>query len=80
MLSANEVRIRKSGIEFHSNQPISTWTEMTVSLQIPRESRKLHCHGVIVACNGNERAGYMISMLFTNLTRQSQATLSVLAT
>lgn len=75
-LAAGAVRIRKSGIEFRSEQPLEPWTEMTVSIQLPRGARKVNCHGVIVACNGNGRAGYQISMLFTNLSSQSQARLS----
>jgi hypothetical protein len=78
-LSAGEVQIRKSGIEFRSNHSIAPWTEMTVSLQIPHEMRKMHCTGVVVACSGNRESGYKISMLFTNLSRQAQARLSSLA-
>jgi hypothetical protein len=78
-LRADEVSIRKSGIEFHSARAISSWTEMTVSLQIPGETRKVNCNGVVVACSGSEAAGYKISMLFTDLTEQSQSRLSLLA-
>lgn len=77
-LAAGAVRIRRSGIEFRSEQPLKPWTEMTVSLQLPKETRKMNCHGVIVACNGDAHSGYVISMLFTNLTPQSQARLSSL--
>ena len=78
-LPVNEVSIRRSGIEFRSERAIASWTEMTVSLQIPGESRKVNCNGVIVACSGDETRGYLISMLFTNLTPQSQSRLSALA-
>ncbi len=79
MLAAHNICIRKSGIEFHSDHPIPPWTEMTVTLQIPREARKVNCNGVIVACAGDDKAGYSISMLFTHLSRQSQVTLGALA-
>ena len=78
MLAAHDICIRKSGIEFHSDHPIPPWTEMTVTLQIPREVHRVNCNGVIVACTGNDRTGYSISMLFTHLSRQSQTTLSSL--
>jgi hypothetical protein len=75
-LAAGAVRIRKSGIEFRSEQPLEPWVEMTVSIQLPKETKKVNCRGVIVACNGNKRSGYQISMLFTDLSAQSQARLS----
>lgn len=78
-LAANAVRIRKNGIEFRTAQSIVPWTEMTVNLQSPRDGKKIHCTGVIVACNGSRHAGYIVSMLFTNLTRQSQEVLNSLA-
>jgi hypothetical protein len=78
-LPAHSVRIRKNGIEFHTPSPLSPWTEMTLHLQSPRNGKKVHCTGVIVACNGNRNSGYVVSMLFTNLSRQSQALLSSLA-
>lgn len=77
-LSAGDISIRKNGIEFRSGNAIPAWTEMTVELQTPVEPKKLHCTGVVVACTGNRHAGYVVSMLFTNLSRQSQARLNSL--
>ena len=74
-LPADAVQFRKNGIEFRSDEPIPRWTEMTLSLQRPGEARKMHCTGVIVDCNGDAAEGYRISMLFTSLSRQSQALL-----
>ena len=74
-LPAEAVRVRKTGIEFRSREAIQPWTEMTVSLQRHGDTRKIHCAGVIVACHGNRHEGYTISMLFTNLSRQTQARL-----
>ena len=78
-LPEETVHIRKSGIEFRSDQPLVPWTEMTVSLQIPRQARKVNCTGVVIACSGNRKRGYQISMVFTDLSNQSQARLSTLA-
>jgi hypothetical protein len=78
-LPANEVSIRKNGIEFHSVQAIPAWTEMAISLQMPGGSRKVSCNGVVVACSNGEDKGYVISMLFTNITPQTQSQLSALA-
>jgi len=78
-LSAGDIRILKNGIEFRNLNAIPIWTEMTVELQTVLEPKKLHCTGVVVACNGNRHAGYVISMVFTNLSRQTQAKLNSLA-
>ncbi|MGA2175805.1 MAG: hypothetical protein ABSH38_12575 [Verrucomicrobiota bacterium] len=74
-LPANSVRIRKNGIEFHNDVPLSPWTEMTVTLQGPGDAKKVNFTGVIVECAGNRAEGYAISMLFTHVSRQSQARL-----
>jgi PilZ domain-containing protein len=78
-LPAGTVSISKNGIEFRSPTAIAPWTEMTVDLQSPRSTRKLHCTGVVVACNGSRHAGYHVSMLFTGLSRQTQAQLNLMA-
>jgi hypothetical protein len=74
-LPANSVRIRKNGIEFHNDQKFAPWTEMTVTLQGSGPAKKVNFTGVIVACTGNARDGYEVSMLFTHVTRLSQARL-----
>ena len=78
-LPAHAFRIRKNGIEFRTANPIPAWTEMTVSLETPLDSKKLNCTGVIVACNGNRHSGYSVSMVFTSLSRQAQTRLNSLA-
>ncbi len=78
-LAPNEVCIRKNGVEFRSNSSIAPWTEMTVTLQSARDSGRVHCTGVVVACNGNRHNGYTVSMIFTSLSKQSQARLNLLA-
>jgi hypothetical protein len=75
-LQPSAVTIRKNGIEFRTQQPIPAWTEMTVALETPNDSRKVHCTGVVVECNGNAQSGYVVSMIFTDLTRQAQARLN----
>jgi hypothetical protein len=72
---ANSVRIRKNGIEFRNAEPFTPWTEMTVTLQGSGLAKKVNFTGVIVACKGSPQDGYEISMLFTHVTRLSQARL-----
>ena len=78
-LPAGFFLIRKNGIEFQSSTPITEWTEMTVDLETSARGPKLRCAGVIVSCHGNRHSGYQVAMVFTNLSKQSQARLSDLA-
>ena len=78
-LSQESVLIRKSGIEFRSAKPFAPWTEMTVDLQSARDGSRINCTGVVVACTGNRHAGYEVSLLFSGLSKQSQARLNLLA-
>ena len=78
-LAPDQVRIRKNGVEFRSASPISAWTEMTVTLQSSRDTGRVNCTGVVIACTGNRHAGYTVSMVFTNMSRQAQARLNMLA-
>jgi len=74
-LPTDAVFVRKNGIEFRSVEPITPWTEMTVSLQGPNPAKKVNFTGVVVACTGGRREGFLVSMLFTHVTRLSQARL-----
>ena len=74
-LSHEAVVIHKSGIEFRSPTPFSEWTEMTVDLKTPDNGR-VNCTGVVIACSGNKHAGYHVSMVFTNMSRQAQSRLT----
>jgi len=78
-LSADKVSVRKNGIEFRSPAPFKEWSEMTVSLHSPLDGSKVSCHGVIVACAGSKHSGYLVSMIFTSLTKQAQSRLESLA-
>jgi hypothetical protein len=78
-LSRGSVIFHKNGIEFRSTTPFSPWAEMTLTLQSPRDSGKLHCNGVVIACTGNKHSGYHVSMVFTGLSKQAEARLNALA-
>lgn len=78
-LAADAVRIRKNGIEFRSIDSIPAWTEMTITLETPFEDKSFEANGVVVACNGNRHAGFMVSMIFTNLSLPDKARLQLLA-
>jgi hypothetical protein len=78
-LSPDSVVIHKNGIEFRSATPFSPWAEMTLTLQSPGESGRVHCNGVVISCTGNKHIGYHISMVLTGLTKQGEARLSAMA-
>lgn len=78
-LSPDAVILHKSGIEFRSLTPFPAWTEMTMTLQSPRDGGKVHCNGVVISCTGNKHTGYHISMVLTGLSRQAEARLNALA-
>lgn len=78
-LSASDVRIRKNGIEFLHSAPLTPWAEMTVELVSPRNGKKVRATGIVVDCIGNRESGYSVSMIFMDLSRQSQVHLSSLA-
>ncbi|MBI4658783.1 MAG: hypothetical protein HY735_08025 [Verrucomicrobia bacterium] len=78
-LPTHAIRFRKNGIEFCSAAPIPKWTEMTVDLHSSRDAKKVHCTGIVVDCAGSRHTGYLVSMVFMNLTRQAQERLSQLA-
>jgi hypothetical protein len=78
-LSPDAVIIHKNGIEFRSATPFSDWTEMTLTLESPRDATKVHCNGVVISCTGNKHTGYHVSMVFTGLSKQAEARLSALA-
>ena len=78
-LPANAIRVRKNGVEFRTDQSIQPWTELTVDLQSPLDGKKIHCTGVVVECHGNRHTGFLVSIVFMNLSRQSQARLAQLA-
>lgn len=78
-LPANAVTVRQNGIEFRSVSPITTWAEMSVDLESPWDGTQLSCRGVVVSCNGNRHAGYIVSLMFMNLTPQLQQQLNTIA-
>jgi hypothetical protein len=78
-LSANAVRISKTGIEFPSESAIPMYTEMTVTLETAFDPKKIEANGVVVACNGNRHSGFTIAIAFTHLSLPDKARLQLLA-
>src|SRR5258708_11377022 len=77
-LSPDSIVMHKSGIEFRSGLPFAPWTEMTLALRSPG-GNPLQCNGVVIACTGTRHTGYHVSLVFTNVSRQAQARLNVMA-
>ncbi len=78
-LSSDSVVFHKSGLEFRSATPFSPWTEMTLTMQSPRDHSRLHCNGVVISCTGNRHAGYHVSIVFTSMSKHTEEQFSSLA-
>lgn len=79
LLTTAQVAFRRNGIEFLSPEPIPLWKELTVDLRSKGGSCYLRGTGVVVDCAGSRHAGYVVSLMFMGLTRQSQEQLSQMA-
>ncbi|MBI5773008.1 MAG: PilZ domain-containing protein [Verrucomicrobia bacterium] len=75
-LPASAVRLSRNGVEFLSARPFPAWSEMTVDVVSPPGGKKIHATGVVVNCQGNRREGYVVSLMFMNLSRQALAQLA----
>ena len=78
-LTPDAVVIHKNGIEFRTTTPFADWTEMTLTMQSPKDGGKVHCTGIVISCTGNKHTGYHVSMVFTGLSKQAEARLSAMA-
>jgi hypothetical protein len=45
---------------------------MTITMETSASGRKLNLTGVVVACQGTRHAGFMVSMVFTDVSKQVQ--------
>jgi len=77
-LSEDAIVIHRSGIEFRSPTAFAPWTEMTLALRA-RDNGVVNCSGVVISCTGTKHTGYHVSMVFTGMSKQAQARLSVMA-
>lgn len=77
-LSPDAVSLHKGGIEFHSKMAFPNWVEMTVTLKSPNDGATVNCTGVVVDCLGNKHSGYHVSMVFTSMSKQSEAHLNAM--
>ena len=68
-----------SNLVWLSATAFAPWTEMTLKLQPPVGGAKVHCSGVVISCTGSRHTGYHVSMVFTGLSKQSQARLAQMA-
>lgn len=75
----SEISVHKNGIEFRTTTPVGVWREMTVDLVSPDDGKRVHCTGVVVSCAGNRHTGYVVSFVFTHISRQSQQLLQSLS-
>lgn len=70
-LPADQVEVRKNGVEFWSPTPFELWTEMGVA--VDGSSGQTRCCGsaVVVSCEGDRHRGYVVSVLFLDRVPES---------
>lgn len=66
------VRLRPTGVEFRSSEALALWTEMSVELGAGTSAGTVSCTGVVVSCSGNRHLGFNVSLVFLNLSPQTQ--------
>jgi hypothetical protein len=79
VLPAGQVVVRKNGIEFLSAKPIPEWKEVVIDLRAPGTGARIQGTGVVVDCTGNRHTGYVVSVMFMDLTQESRQQLGLLA-
>ena len=78
-LDAGAVHIRENGIEFLSRTHIPAWTEVRVALHSPSIDQKVQAQGVVVSCVGDRHAGFVVTMVFLDLSAGARQRLCRLA-
>jgi hypothetical protein len=78
-LNAEKTLVRHNGIEFHHDDELDQWTEMTVDLHDPVDGKEIKATGVVVSCQGDRHRGFRVSMVLMNLSEANSARLSLLA-
>lgn len=77
-LTADNVVIRRGGIEFRSPNSFAPWTEMTIAIRA-FDNQVVNCSGVIIGCTGSRHQGFHVSMVFTSITEKAQQQLTVIS-
>jgi hypothetical protein len=75
-LPANQVVVRKNGLEFISPNPVPTWIELNVDLQSAEKESRVRGTGIVVDCVGTPHSGYLVSLIFLDLSREAQRSLT----
>lgn len=71
-LPASQVVVRRNGLEFISPDPVPTWVELNVDLQYPEKQSRVCGTGIVVDCVGTPHSGYLVSLVFLDLSQDAQ--------
>lgn len=77
-LPASQVVVRKNGLEFISPNPVPTWIELHVDLQSAQAESCVRGTGIVVDCIGTPHSGYLVSLVFLDLSEDAQRNLTQL--
>jgi hypothetical protein len=69
-LPASQVVVRKNGLEFISPDPVPTWVELSVDLQSAEKESRVCGTGIVVDCVGTPHSGYLVSLVFLDLSQE----------
>ena len=70
------------GIQFYSPKPLDEFQVLNFKLKVTQPGNgasEINCNGVVVECRGDRHTGYLVSLVLTGLSRQSQERLNMLA-
>jgi hypothetical protein len=77
-LPASQVVVRKNGLEFISPDPVPTWVELKVDLLSAEAESSVRGTGVVVDCVGTPHSGYLVSLVFMDLSNEARKNLNQL--
>lgn len=75
-LPASQVVVRKNGLEFISPNPVPTWVELKVDLLSPESASSVRGTAVVVDCIGTPHSGYLVSLVFMDLSNEARNNLN----
>lgn len=75
LLDIGTYRMQESGIEFQSQNEIGLYTEMHLQIVNPETQHTIKFKGVVIGCSGDKHKGYQVSLIYTNLTQETQMSL-----
>jgi len=74
-LTKGTYKVRSSGLEFFSEKELELYTELSLSVEHPETHKVVNFSGIVINCAGNRHEGFLVSLVFTNITQEAQLSL-----